>query len=198
MKTYRTIHLLATGQHRALAILITLLLTTLGSCARGPHSSNVTAALENVPAETRIAQTTKAAETAVLETSPAQTEVTSPGYELERPRLVGQLPDSSIAFVSLEGQQAPIIAEAPKGLFAAGFGRHAMQDGPIIYARSGLVQPAYYAIDTLAGMVFPLEFIQQDTHSLAVRPLTEGANPLKRWPAWHGVLSRAKGRPRPA
>jgi hypothetical protein len=134
-----------------------VVLSLLASCARLPVSPPVTAASE---------------------TSPAETEVTSPGFGLEGPRLVVQLPDSSIVFVSLDGQQTPIAAESPKGLFATGFGRHAMQDGPMIYARSAWVQPAYYVIDTLSGKVLTLEFIPPATTSLAVRSLTDSIGPV--------------------
>lgn len=132
-------------------------LSLLASCARLPVSPPVTA---------------------VSETAPAETEVTSPGFGLEGPRLVVQLPDSSIVFVSLDGQQAPIAAESPKGLFATGFGRHAMQDGPMIYAHSAWVQPAYYVIDTLSGKILPLDFIPPATNSLAVRSLTDSSEPV--------------------
>jgi hypothetical protein len=181
MKTHGTIHLLTTGRLLALAMLLTILLTTLASCAPAPVSSPVTAAPETAPVGTALSSTGQAmekAETAISETSPAEIEVTSPGYGLEGPRLVVQLPDNSIVFVSLDGQQAPIAAEAPKGLFATGFGRHAMQDGPMIYARSAWVQPDYYVIDTLSGKVLPLEFIPPATNSLAVRSLADSIEPV--------------------
>jgi hypothetical protein len=181
MKTYGTIHLLSTGRLLAQAMLLAVLLTTMASCAPAPVSSPVTTAPETAPVETALpstGQATETAETAVSEPSPAEVEVTSPGYGLEGPLLVVQLPDSSIVFISLDGQQAPIAAEAPKGLFATGFGRHALQDGPMIYARSAWVQPAYYVNDTLSGTVLSLEFIPPATNSLAVRSLTDSIEPV--------------------
>lgn len=196
MKTPETIHLVSTGRLLARTMLLTVLLTLLASCASLPVSSPVTAAPETAPVETALA--TETPETAVSETSPADIEVTSPGYGLEGPHLVVQLPDSSIVFVSLEGQQAPLVAQAPKGLFATGFGRHAMQDGPMIYAISAWVQPAYHVIDTLSGKVLPLEFIPPATSSLAVHSLTDSIAPVDPPPAWRGVLSKVRERPRPA
>jgi hypothetical protein len=92
----------------------------LASRASATVSPPVTAVLETAPVETALA--TETAETPFIETSPTQTDVTSPGYALEKPRLVVQLPGSSILLVTLDGQQTPIAAEAPKGLFASGFG----------------------------------------------------------------------------
>ena len=157
MKTNGTIHFWITGRRLALTMLLTVLLSMLVACAPAPASSPVAAASE---------------------TASVETEVTSPGFGLEGPRLVVQLPDNSIVFVSLEGEQAPLVAESPKGLFATGFGRHAMQDGPMIYVYSAWVQPADYVIDTSGGTIFPLAFIPPATSSLAVRSLTDSIEPV--------------------
>jgi hypothetical protein len=171
MKTKQSLFLLNTRRLPFLALLLTVQLL-LAACAGQAMPSTVTAVQE-----TATTPATETAEPAVSATSPAETEVIPTGTGQAGPRLVVQLPDNSIAFVSLDGQQTPIAASAPQGLFAAGFGRHAMQDGPLIYARSGWVQPANYVIDTVSGKVSPLTFLQQDTHGLAVRPLMEGVDP---------------------
>jgi len=97
------------------------------------------------------------------------------------PRLVVQRPDNSIRYITLDGASAVLVSDAPASLIPPGF----MADGPMIYVRQWYGNS--YALDTLLGQLFPLDFIPPDSSPLAVRPLTEG------WPIEAQPISLAWG-----
>jgi uncharacterized protein YraI len=100
----------------------------------------------------------------------------SPGANLPPgPRLVVQRPDNSIQYVSLDGNSAILVTEAPASLRPSGFGDISMTDGPQIYVRQwwgGL-----YVLDTPVGQLIPLDFVPSRGSPVAVRPISEEAVP---------------------
>ena len=101
------------------------------------------------------------------------------------PRLAVQRPDNSIRYITLDGASAVLVSDAPASLIPPGFDGLPMTDGPMIYVRQWYGNS--YALDTLLGQLFPLDFIPPDSSPLAVRPLTEG------WPIEGQPISLAWG-----